>query len=205
VHFDAGGTTAYGATTPTQVLTGSETPTPFGTNLNGVPGATIHYRAVAVTDFGTFTGADQSVTLPNPIEIPPPATKYTLSSRITAPHGKVKAAKLKKITGTAKASLGLKFVEIAVVKTTGGAHASKVSRTCKALKSDGKLHTISVSKTHHTCVDSHFIHVHLTAKWTFTLKHRLAKGTYVAISRAVDQRGHVEKIGSLDKASFTVK
>src|SRR5262249_39840739 len=55
--FQFGTTSAYGqstAVTPTGV---SNAPTPFSATLTGLPAATtIHYRAVVVTDFGTFTG-----------------------------------------------------------------------------------------------------------------------------------------------------
>ena len=41
----------------------SNAATPFAAQLTGLPaGTTIHYRAVAVSDFGTFVGADQTLT-----------------------------------------------------------------------------------------------------------------------------------------------
>jgi hypothetical protein len=63
VFFQFGTTTAYGSTTPVQ-KTGPDNKTDtFTAVINGLPsGTTIHYRAVAQTDFGTFTGADRTFT-----------------------------------------------------------------------------------------------------------------------------------------------
>ena len=60
VHFDFGPTTAYGQATPAQKTGPDNAVDQFSAQLNGLPaGTTIHYRAVAVSDFGTFVGADQ--------------------------------------------------------------------------------------------------------------------------------------------------
>jgi hypothetical protein len=69
VSFEFGATTAYGQSTTPQKLAPSDVATPFTATLSGLPaGATIHYRAVAVSDFGTFLGNDQTLTT-----LPPPA------------------------------------------------------------------------------------------------------------------------------------
>jgi hypothetical protein len=75
VSFQYGTTTAYGQST-TPVPTGvSDEPTPFSAQLAGLPaGATIHYRAVATSDFGTVVGADQTLTTPAPAPAPASAT-----------------------------------------------------------------------------------------------------------------------------------
>jgi hypothetical protein len=60
VSFQFGTTTAYGQSTPAQKTGPDNTPDQFSAQLSGLPaGTTIHYRAVAVSDFGTFVGADQ--------------------------------------------------------------------------------------------------------------------------------------------------
>jgi hypothetical protein len=70
VSFQYGTTTAYGQSTATQKLAPSNLATPFNAVLNGLPaGTTIHYRAVAASDFGTFVGADQTLTT---VQLPPP-------------------------------------------------------------------------------------------------------------------------------------
>jgi hypothetical protein len=62
VHFEFGTTTAYGQATPVQELGVGNAPAAFDAALSGLPvGTTIHYRAVASSDFGTFAGADQTL------------------------------------------------------------------------------------------------------------------------------------------------
>jgi hypothetical protein len=61
-----------------QTLAPANAPTPFTAQLTVLPaGTTIHYRAVAMSDFGTFVGADQSLTMS---PTPPPAGTVTLTS-----------------------------------------------------------------------------------------------------------------------------
>jgi len=68
VSFQFGTTTAYGQSTPEQILPVGNAPAAFSAALSGLPAATtIHYRAIARTDFGTFTGADQTLTTPSAI------------------------------------------------------------------------------------------------------------------------------------------
>jgi hypothetical protein len=87
VHFDYGTTTAYGASTPGQLLTPAfGTSTPFSGALSGLPaGATIHYRAVAQTDFETVDGQDQ--TLQTNGTPPPPAVGLLASGTATVTNG----------------------------------------------------------------------------------------------------------------------
>lgn len=63
VSFEYGTTTAYGQSTAVQKLAPGNAATPYTGALSGLPaGTTIHYRAVAASDFGTFVGADQTLT-----------------------------------------------------------------------------------------------------------------------------------------------
>jgi hypothetical protein len=63
VSFQFGTTKHYGQSTPAQTLPPGDNPAAFSVELIGVPArTTIHYRAVAQTDFGTLTGADRTVT-----------------------------------------------------------------------------------------------------------------------------------------------
>jgi hypothetical protein len=63
VFFEFGTTTAYGQATAAQKTAPNTSATPFTASLAGLPAATtIHYRAVAVSDFGTFVGGDQTLT-----------------------------------------------------------------------------------------------------------------------------------------------
>ncbi len=63
VSFQFGTTTAYGQSTAAQKLGPDNAVDGFTAALAGLPPATlIHYRAVAISDFGTFAGADQTLT-----------------------------------------------------------------------------------------------------------------------------------------------
>jgi hypothetical protein len=63
VQFEFGTTTSYGSATGVQHLSpGDDTPQAFSATLGGLPaGTTIHYRAVAFTDFGRVPGADRTL------------------------------------------------------------------------------------------------------------------------------------------------
>jgi len=66
VHFDFGATTAYGSSSTPETLGVSVAPTPFDAVASGLPnGSTIHYRAVAASDFATVAGSDATVTIIN--------------------------------------------------------------------------------------------------------------------------------------------
>ena len=83
VSFQFGTTLAYGQTTAPVTLAPGNVATPFTGQLTGLPaGTTIHYRAVAVSDFGTFVGADETLTT-SPVVSPP------LVGIATAGHAKV--------------------------------------------------------------------------------------------------------------------
>jgi hypothetical protein len=71
--FEFGTTTAYGSSTAAQKLGPNNAATPFSAQLTGLPsGTTIHYRAVVTSDFGTFVGADQTLTTTSQTPPPPP-------------------------------------------------------------------------------------------------------------------------------------
>jgi hypothetical protein len=71
VSFQFGATTAYGQTTPGQTTGPDNAADAFSAALTGLPaGTTIHYRAVATSDFGTQVGADQTLTTQSPPVVP---------------------------------------------------------------------------------------------------------------------------------------
>ena len=85
VSFQFGATTAYGQSTPVQTLGVGNAPVGFNAALTGLPaGTVIHYRAVAQTDFGTLTGADQTLTTTQPAPPPPP-----VNGTVTVGHAQV--------------------------------------------------------------------------------------------------------------------
>jgi hypothetical protein len=85
VSFQFGATTAYGQSTAAQRIGPASSAVPFSAQLAGLaPGSTVHYRAVATSDFGTFVGADQvlrTAAAPPPPVSPPGA--------VAAGHGSV--------------------------------------------------------------------------------------------------------------------
>jgi hypothetical protein len=93
VSFQYGPTTAYGQTTAPHSTGVSNAPTAFSAQLTGLPaGTTVHYRAIAVSDFGTFVGADQTLTTLS--VVPPPGSgKATVGrARIVGSTAKVRVS-----------------------------------------------------------------------------------------------------------------
>jgi hypothetical protein len=76
--FQFGTTTAYTSATAAQRLGPDNTDDTFTAALSALPaGIPIHYRAVAMTDFGVFVGADRTVTIAAP---PKPTPKPGIAS-----------------------------------------------------------------------------------------------------------------------------
>jgi hypothetical protein len=87
VFFEFGTTPAYGQVTAAQKTAPNNSATPFAALLSGLPpGTTIHYRAVAVSDFGTFVGGDQALTTAS---APPPPKEKAKDGKATAGNVKV--------------------------------------------------------------------------------------------------------------------
>jgi hypothetical protein len=83
VSFQFGTTTAYGQSTPAQPTGPDNAADAFSAAVAGLPaGTTIHYRAVATSDFGTQLGADQTLTTQSPPVVVP--------GRASVGHAKVK-------------------------------------------------------------------------------------------------------------------
>ena len=79
VSFQFGATTAYGQSTAVQLTGPDNAADTFSSALTGLPaGTTIHYRAVATSDFGTQVGADQTL------------STQSLPGRASVGHAKVK-------------------------------------------------------------------------------------------------------------------
>jgi hypothetical protein len=105
VHVEFGPTTSYGTSTAVQSLAPSETQTPFSATVTGLPAGTLHYRAVATSDFGTFAGPDATVQIP--ASPPPPSNGHT-----SVGHAKVKGTTTSvrvSCTGAAGATCKLAF------------------------------------------------------------------------------------------------
>jgi hypothetical protein len=104
VQFEFGPTTAYGNKTATQTIVPTDATTPFTASVTSLPSATtIHYRAVATTDFGNVDGTDQTLTTKTPPDTTPPkVTVKVLSFKLSRKHHKTTLAlKLKLSTNEA--------------------------------------------------------------------------------------------------------
>jgi hypothetical protein len=141
VRFQYGTSPAYGQSTALKKLPPSNTAAPFTAALTGLPaGATIHYRAEAITDFGVRFGADGTLTTASPP--PPPDTtppslhlsigKITLKKLLKAKKLKVKitVSEAASVAGSAstrvKRHRKTKTVALGKFKTTMSASGSKV-------------------------------------------------------------------------------
>jgi hypothetical protein len=81
-HFDFGATTAYGTSTADARLDVSSVATTFDATVSGLTqSATVHFRAVAKTDFVTVDGPDQSFVVAN---TPPTVSIDDLPDKVKA-------------------------------------------------------------------------------------------------------------------------
>ncbi len=126
VSFQFGTSTAYGQSTAAQRIAPGSAPTPFSAQLSGLPaGTTIHYRAVAVSDFGTFVGADQTlVTAAVPGGAPPVAVAAGRASLVhLSTSGGVAKARVR-CAGQAGATCRL-VLRLTVTETRHGGKAAR--------------------------------------------------------------------------------
>ncbi len=125
VHVEFGPTTSYGQSTAVQSLTPSEVQTAFSAAVSGLPVGTLHYRAVATSDFETLAGPDATVQIP--ASPPPPSNGHTLIG-----HTKVKGttATLRvTCTGAAGATCKLAFRMTVTEKLRGHKIIAITART----------------------------------------------------------------------------
>jgi hypothetical protein len=109
VFFEYGPTNAYGQSTAVQTLPAADGGTGFTAALAGLaPGATVHYRAVAVTDFETLTGVDRF------LETKPPPSASAKAARATVKGATVSV----RLTCKGPTGLSCKLAAQLVVKET---------------------------------------------------------------------------------------
>ncbi len=141
-----------------------------------------------------------------PVVTPPAVTAKDTTrprSRVVGLKRRVKAKALKRFRGTANDDRGLARVEVSLVRLRGGARIARA--TCTALNAKGRFHALKVR--HGRCAVSGFLRAKGTTRWSFPLKHRLPKGSYVLTVRATDTSGNVENGFSArkgDRFAFTV-
>jgi hypothetical protein len=121
--FQFGTTTAYGQATSPQKTGPDNVADHFSAQLTGLPtGTTIHYRAFVTTDFGTFAGADQTLTTqslsPPPSPPPPPNGTGHTSVRHATVSGTTTSV-LATCTGTSGATCAI-VLQLTVTETFKG-------------------------------------------------------------------------------------
>ncbi len=132
VSFQYGTTTAYGQVTTAQSTGVSNAATPFTAQLTGLPaGSTIHYRAVAVSDFGTFAGGDETLTTASTPPPPPPPAGTTSVGRakVSGSSASVRVS----CTGPAGATCRL-ALQLTVTETFKGHRLLAVTARAKGRK-----------------------------------------------------------------------
>ena len=95
--------------------------------------------------------------------------------KITSPKKSVKRSKFKSIAGTAADDTAVSKVEVAVVTGKGS--------RCKSMTSSGSFATAK-------CASPKFLAAKGTTKWSYKLKKKLKKGTYVVLVKATDDTGN---------------
>lgn len=154
VSFQYGTTTAYGQSTAPQKLGPNDVATPFAASIGGLAaGTTIHYRAVAVSDFGTFVGADQTLTtLP-----PPPGSASVGRAKVHGDTASVRIACTGATGANCELTLSMTVTEtlrghrlLAVAARRGGRKRLKVVvvGTSSATLATGTTQTVAISLNH---------------------------------------------------------
>jgi hypothetical protein len=93
VQFQFGTTTGYGQTTAAQRIAPTNSSTAFSATLPGLPdNTTVHYRAVANTDFGQVVGADRTLKTK---DVTPPVVKLKVPKQFIQTVLKKKGLKVK--------------------------------------------------------------------------------------------------------------
>ena len=130
------------------------------------------------------------------------STSRLSRSRVTGRHtskvvpSPIAARKLKRFSGTATDPDGdlLRRVQIALVRQTGGAKASKRGRakpTCFQLRNARAQFKRTRPNRQRRC-GLRWINATGKAKWRFKLRRNLPQGRYTVYTRAIDDKGLVE-------------
>lgn len=133
------------------------------------------------------------------VPVGPPAVNQAPHARMKKVPKKVKAAKLKRFSGTASDPEGATLtVQVAVVKLLRGSGASAsrirpIPPRCKVMNAKAKFRWVKAKgpRRKATC-PQRWLAVKGKAKWSFKLKKALPPGRYVVYARAVDASGLAE-------------
>ena len=191
VSFQFGTTTAYGQTTAPQKTGPDNSPDSFAAQLTGLaPGTTIHYRAVATSDFGTFLGADRQFTT---------ATQPPGAGKASAGRAKVKGTAAKvhvTCKGASGATCNLAF-KMTVVEHLRGHKLLNVTAAAKKRK---VTVTVGSARAKLAADTARTVTVPLNAKG----KKLLARFRRITVTLKITQtlgNGHTRKVSS-QKVTF---
>lgn len=125
--------------------------------------------------------------------VPGVGTNVAPQAKLARLAKSIKAKKLKGFKGTASDDKGVAKVEIGVLQLKGS--------KCRQLTAKGRFASLS------KCAEpTTFLAAKGTTKWTFKLRKRFAKGTYVVFARAIDSAGMAQGgFGRESKRQFKVK
>jgi uncharacterized delta-60 repeat protein len=125
---------------------------------------------------------------------PPPV----VSADHTKPHARihrlrrvVRASKLRRFSGTASDNVGLKKVEIALLRKVGKVRAARAKGSCLWLR-NSRAKFKRAKPRHGRCAKRRWLRAHGTRAWVFKLRRRLPAGTYVLYARATDTSGNAD-------------
>jgi uncharacterized delta-60 repeat protein len=134
--------------------------------------------------------------IPCPGLNPPPSP--TVSADHTKPHARihrlrrvVRASKLRRFSGTASDNVGLKKVEIALLRKVGKVRAARAKGSCLWLR-NSRAKFKRAKPRHGRCAKRRWLRAHGTRAWVFKLRRRLPAGTYVLYARATDTSGNAD-------------
>jgi hypothetical protein len=148
--FQFGTTTSYGSATAAQRLGPDNSSDTFTAALSALPaGIPIHYRAVAVTDFGTLVGVDRTITIAAPPKPTPKSgsaslgrvtVKKTTATVTVSCHGATSCLVSLRLT-VHETLLGHRIVAVSAAKT------KKPRRTHRLVVVGSKRATVRAGKT----------------------------------------------------------
>jgi hypothetical protein len=145
-HFDYGTSSAYGSSTPGQLMApAAGTSTPVVAALAGLPaGTVIHYRVVAQTDFGTANGADATFkTIALPVVGRPSISHVSLSGIAR------REAKLKFSLNSGANAPAIRRIRISLPKGLGfSKHRRKLIKGISVKNASGRRLKFSAKRDH---------------------------------------------------------
>jgi hypothetical protein len=178
VHFDFGTTTAYGQSTPAQTVGLGNAPAAFS-----AAGTTVHYRAVASSDFGTFAGTDQTLTTSS--VTPPPPANGTVTVGHAKVNGKTVAVKISCTNAPCKVTLKL---------TAQGRHHKRVvvgSTSVTLAPGQTRVVRISLNRTGRNLLAAHHVlHAKLIAAQSLDGGHTSTISTQAVIIKIHAHKHH---------------